>query len=275
MAAEQVGEEVMKAARSAEDRRARSVWLHAWHDPVAGLKSFSPCVRLADLQGDGDSKLLVASSDKKLKIYTGTTLLSENVLLDAPVSICTFYPDAKPPRTPLVAVAAGPFVFIYKNLRPWYKFSLPPLVISDKEQAAWAKQREGGVNAAQLHEELTAARDAGAQLTSASQEVLQTDDADAAAVFISEQCEKPLTAQTVCTCMETLKKDLEDEDAISMLVVGTESGLVYIMEPSGTAVLLSVQVRVAAVEPPWNRLGTALEPPWNHRGATALLSVQA
>ncbi len=125
------GEEVMRAARAGEERQARNVWLHAWHDPVANLKAFSPCVRLADLAGDNDSKLLVASSDKKLKIYTGTTLLSENVLLDAPVSICAFNPDAKPPNTPSVAVAAGPFVFIYKNLRPWYKFALPTLDVSE------------------------------------------------------------------------------------------------------------------------------------------------
>ena len=82
---------------------AQKVWLHAWHDPVAGLKAFSPCVRFADLSGDGDTKMLVANADKKMKIYTNQTLLSENALLDAPVSICTFYPDAKAsPRVPSV-----------------------------------------------------------------------------------------------------------------------------------------------------------------------------
>ena len=69
------GEEVMKAARQSEEREARKVWLHAWHDPLAGLKAFTPCVRFADLNGDGDAKMLVASADKKLKIYTGTCLL--------------------------------------------------------------------------------------------------------------------------------------------------------------------------------------------------------
>ena len=65
------GEQVMAAARAQEEKKARSVWLHAWHDPVANLKAFTPCVRFADLSGDGESKCMVASSDKKLKIYTG------------------------------------------------------------------------------------------------------------------------------------------------------------------------------------------------------------
>ena len=87
------GEQVMAAARAQEEKKARSVWLHAWHDPVAGLKAFSPCVRLSDVSGDGDSKLLVACSDRKLKTYKGTSLLSENVLLAAVSS----RPPARPP----------------------------------------------------------------------------------------------------------------------------------------------------------------------------------
>ena len=121
----------MEAARKSEEARAKKIWLHAWHDPVAGLKSFTSCVRLADLSGDGESKLLVAGTDKRLKIYKGTTLLSENMLLAAPVSVCVFYPDAK--KAPSVGVAAGPFVFIYRNLRPYYKFSLPLVVVGGKD----------------------------------------------------------------------------------------------------------------------------------------------
>ena len=133
------GEQVLAAAKVKEETKARNIWLHAWHDPVAGLKAYSQCVRLADLNGDGESKLMVAGSDKKLKIYKGTTLLSENVLLDQPVAVCIFYPDANKPRTPSVAVAAGPFVFIYRNLRPYYKFSLPALVVDDKEADVWTR----------------------------------------------------------------------------------------------------------------------------------------
>eukprot|EP00965_Chrysotila_dentata_P224863 6194432-Pleurochrysis_carterae.AAC.5 len=93
-------EEAMAAHAEREETKAKKVWLHAWHDPVATLSAYSPCVRLADIFADGDSKLLVANADKKLKIYKGTTLLSENILLDTPVAIAVFYPDNRKPAIP-------------------------------------------------------------------------------------------------------------------------------------------------------------------------------
>ena len=49
-----------------------NTWLHAWYDPVAGLKvSSHSCVCTADLNGDGEFKLLVADNDNKLKIFKG------------------------------------------------------------------------------------------------------------------------------------------------------------------------------------------------------------
>lgn len=218
-----VGEDVMNAARKAQDRAARSVWLHAWNDPVASLKAFTPCVRFADLNGDGDSKMMVASADKKLKVYTGTTLLSEHMLLDAPASICTFYPDAKAsPRVPSVAVAAGPFVFIYRNLRPWYKFSLPQREADREESKVWKDMHGGLCTIADAKNKLAAAREAGVALSASSQELLVIDDLTAAQSFVDEHRDRPLNTQTVVTCMEVLKKELEDDDAVSMPVIGRQ-----------------------------------------------------
>ena len=58
-------------------------WLHAYHDPVANLHTFSSCMQLSDLNADGDSKLLVATADRHLKIYKGTQVISEHALLDS------------------------------------------------------------------------------------------------------------------------------------------------------------------------------------------------
>ena len=56
-----------------------------------------------------------------------------------------------------------------------------------------------------------------------------------------------MTALDVVTCMEVLKKDIEDETATSMLVVGTESGLVLVLEPGGTSVQVKLQLPSAPV----------------------------
>ena len=47
--------------------------------------------------------------------------------------------------------------------------------------------------------------------------------------------------QTVITCLETLKKTMADDDAISCLVLGTESSQVYILDPEAFTVLATVR----------------------------------
>lgn len=114
-------------------------WLDAHYDPVAGLYTFSSCMDLADLNGDGENRLLVGdlgsgSSGMKLKVYRGTALSSESVLLDLPTGLVSFFMDLHEPRIPAVAVASGPCVYIYKNLRPYFKFTLPGLDVNSLEQ---------------------------------------------------------------------------------------------------------------------------------------------
>ena len=106
----------------------------------------------------------------------GTALKSETAILDVPVALCTFYTgtlradcglfvdslfvdsDTNTPRTPAVAVASGPYVFIYRNLRPYFKFTLPPLEIDKQENEAWTELRDGNTAAANAHEALGVAR---------------------------------------------------------------------------------------------------------------------
>jgi hypothetical protein len=71
----------------------KSPWLHAFFDPLAGLRTVTSCVRLADLNGDGDSKLCVCDLDQKLKVFKGTSLFAEYALLDAPVAMCAVFTE--------------------------------------------------------------------------------------------------------------------------------------------------------------------------------------
>ena len=65
----------------------------------------------------------------KLKVYRGTEMTFETPLLNMPTAVSTFYMDNTEPRTPAVAVASGSFIYIYKNLRPYFKFTLPALQV--------------------------------------------------------------------------------------------------------------------------------------------------
>ena len=99
-----------------------------------------PChvpIALEDLNRDGDHKLLVGDLgngqvDMKLKVYKGTEMTFETPLVQLPTAVCSFYVDNTEPRTPAVAVASGSFIYMYKNLRPYFKFTLPFLQVSEK-----------------------------------------------------------------------------------------------------------------------------------------------
>jgi len=235
-------------AKPAAGAKAASLWLDAWMDPMANANAFSSCVATADLAGDSEWRLVVAGADRKMKVWSGTALVSEHNLLEVPVALCPFYSETQAPRTPSLAVAAGTHVYIYRNLRPYYKFTVPNLDVDVREAEVWASVRDAKLSVGDAAEELANMRDAGTVLTSRSLDLLALEDEDggdggssAAAVvrqesFARATCGDPLVQQTSITCMSSIKKNLDEWDAVSCLYVGTEAGQLYILQPAGTGV---------------------------------------
>jgi Bardet-Biedl syndrome 1 protein len=48
-------------------------------------------MKLVDIYGDGDYKLVIADADKRLKMYKGSTLHAEQAILGSPAGLCAFY----------------------------------------------------------------------------------------------------------------------------------------------------------------------------------------
>jgi Bardet-Biedl syndrome 1 protein len=213
------------AAAAAADK---NPWLHAWYDPLAGLKTSTQCVRLGDLYGDGDSKLCVCDVDRSLRVYRGTSVLGETVILDVPMAMCIIYSENSVPRIPTIAVAAGSHIFMYRQLRPYKKWLCPQIELSSGEIDIWNQMRNGSIVGPEGIKALTDLREAGTPLSSRSVELLSLDTA-AANSFVYDQKDIPLQQNTVITCMDVLKKDSEEHDAVCVLVVGTEAGEVYIL----------------------------------------------
>ena len=46
------------------------------------------------------------------------------------------------------------------------------------------------------------------------------------------------------TCITTLKKNMSEEDAVSCLVLGTESCQVYVLDPEAFTLLMNVRRRL-------------------------------
>ncbi|KAG7217815.1 hypothetical protein INR49_020877 [Caranx melampygus] len=225
-------------------------WLDAHYDPVACLHTLSSCVDLADLSGDGESQLVLGdlgsgSSGMKLKVYRGTALVSESTLLDLPAGLVAFFMDLHEPRIPAVAVASGPCVYVYKNLRPYFKFTLPGLEVNALEQDVWQQAREGQIDPLTLKEMLEGVRKkADVPLSVRSLRFLSLDTSDMDD-FVQLHKQQPIRRQTVITCIGTLKKSTADEDGVSCLVIGTESSDVYVLDPEAFIILSKMSLPAA------------------------------
>eukprot|EP00002_Diphylleia_rotans_P010307 TRINITY_DN2075_c0_g1_i3.p1 TRINITY_DN2075_c0_g1~~TRINITY_DN2075_c0_g1_i3.p1 ORF type:complete len:559 (+),score=112.06 TRINITY_DN2075_c0_g1_i3:50-1726(+) len=230
-------------AVSASSQQNHHQWLDAWRDPLSNLQAFSKGLATADLFADGDHRLLVATLDRKLKVFRGTSLQSESALMEMPCALCTFYMDNSMPRTPAIAVASGPYIFIYRNMRPYYKFTLPSLPIDGREEAVWQDLRAEKITPSRALEILNELKDKNTPLSSRSLDALAFDDHREAEEYMVTRRQLPLVQQTVITCMEVLKKNLDEDDSVGMLVVGTESKEVLILAPNGSTILHKVTLR--------------------------------
>jgi len=228
-------------ARREEKKR---LWLDAWKDPLAGVRAFSSCIELADVHGDGNHKLLIADANRTLKVFSGTELVAENPLLDVPSALCCFYMtynDAV--HRPAIAVSSGPYIYIYMNLRPYYKFTLPPVDVNQIEADIWTNLRTQKVTVQQAVDDLENAKENGVALTARSLDLLSLeDDPEQQAAFIQEHRNNPLIQQTVIVAMTVLRKDKDEPGAIGCLIIGTETGRILILDPSGSSIMKKVQL---------------------------------
>lgn len=228
-------------AKAAEEEK--KFWLNAYKDHLAGVKCFSSCIELADVNGDGDFKLIIADAQRRLKVFSGTSLVNDSALMTVPAAVASFYMDYRDEvRRPNVAVASGAYIFIYKNLRPYYKFGLPPVELPEVDVRTWSEVKKGAMTPQQAFEALEAARDSGEQLSTRSIDFLGIDNERERNEFVQQHGQQPLVQQTVITCMVVLNKDKDDSTGLGCLVVGTENRFVLILDNTGASVQKKIQL---------------------------------
>lgn len=228
-------------------------WLKAFHDRFAGFNTITPNICLADLFADGDTKLLIADmgaewgKQMQLRVYKGTSLLSEHTLVDLPLAIVPFYMNLPGPKTPAIAVASGSSIYVYRNMRPFYKYTLPALKVADAELEAWASVLQDGADLNVFRDLLVNVLANGESLCAKSEHFLTTSTIQDAEAFVRQHAETPLRRQTVLTTLSTMKKSMHEEDALTCIVLGTENKDIYILEPDAFTVLTSMTVPAVPV----------------------------
>ncbi|CAF1248119.1 unnamed protein product [Rotaria magnacalcarata] len=228
----------------------KSKWLPAHSDYVAGINTVETCIELVDLYAEGSVNLVIADFGNillvpklqaKLKVFKGFSLLKENNLSDLPCAVVACYTDNLQPRIPALAVASGPAVFLFKSLRPYYKFVLPQLEIAQIEKDVWLKAREGNIDIQAMHDILNDLhRNGSIILTNRSFMFLQMTNSTEAHQFVEHFKNIELKRQSCITCMKKLNKNSADEDAINCLVIGTEDQNIYIVESEAFTILATM-----------------------------------
>lgn len=217
-----------------------SPWLHAHYDKLASIRTGAQGVALLDLEGMGEHAFLCADYDAKLRVFQGTRQSSEHPLVDAPAAVCGFYMDERRPRVPAVGIASGAHVFVYRNLRPFVRWTAPAVELDEQEAAVWRQVAAGEVDAATARSLLRAAHDSGVHLSPRSLAALPMDDSEQLTAHIIRCTLVPLRHDTVVTCLSALPKAVDEPEALSSLIVGTESKLLLVLDPAATAVLARV-----------------------------------
>lgn len=82
-------------------------WISAWKDPFSSTKAFSSCLKMGDVRGEGDYRLLIASENLKFLIYKGINIDMEQGLTERPVGVEIFYNELTKNRRKMFLV----FVF--------------------------------------------------------------------------------------------------------------------------------------------------------------------
>lgn len=105
------------------------------------------------------------------------------------------------------------------------------------------------MDAESAYSSLQAARDAGVALTARSLDFIMIENPTMRADFVAEMADVNYSQQTLITCVETLKRDSDDADAVTLPVVGTEAGHVYILpaDPGQSQYLCRISLKAVPV----------------------------
>ena len=208
---------------------------------------------VGDVHGNGEGSLVVGTTDRVLKVYSGKALAHESKLLEPPTALTVFYADGKgqAKRTAAVAVASGSAVFVYRNMHPYYKFSLPDFAVHPKELAVWnalsASPPQLGPDEAVDRLRVLQGELPRDSLSIKSLDLLRMDSPADVLAYVKETDSVPLDRPGVITCMASMQRNYDDDSDASLLVIGTEDRYVYVLNATSDGLDIVVSARLPAI----------------------------
>ncbi|KAI9332139.1 hypothetical protein DFJ73DRAFT_64304 [Zopfochytrium polystomum] len=289
-----------------------SVWLDSLNMPLANLRTFDQCVHLFSRNGLCPFELVVAdigevpkpdevppdgftrsdplingksqwwNLETELKVFQGNCIVKTLTLPTPPTCLLSIRdgsspaPQKPPPNAslspPILALASGPHIYLYRDWEPLTKFTLPPVEPSSQEAEIWSQllapeaeraaqvaasegplEQGAGMNrelVAVALSELKALRETGnVELTIRSLRLMSLEGlrnnalfegadfpTDAQVDFARAMAEKKLRIEPVITCGTTLDR-VVGESKMDCLVFGSEEKRVYVISPPNYSII--------------------------------------
>ncbi|KAF1769658.1 hypothetical protein GCK72_001475 [Caenorhabditis remanei] len=222
-----------------------------WTAPVL-MKSgevFCPstCVTLGPIYNESESKLIIGTGghrgmNMKLRVFKDVDQDEECTLAESPTAIMHFVNEAR--AVPTIAVAAGSSLLVYKNMKPFYKFTVPSSPIIPTELEAWKAAASNKINPNTLSTvlERLVTDVSFSKLTPMSQTYILSKSNEDKLALIEKIGGKILNSGTI-TCIAKLTKSAAD--IMDILVFGTEHCDVFLID--GQAFTIIQQIKLQSV----------------------------
>ncbi|KAJ2952524.1 hypothetical protein O0L34_g6841 [Tuta absoluta] len=240
-----------------------------WLDVEVGtdeidLNTLPSNLALVDLQNDNEFKLVVGDLGRgeegpKLKVFRGALQIYDMVLPDIPLAVVYLNTsDTTPRNPPLLAVAFGSCVQLYRNMKPFYKYYLPSFELNSCEMEVW-KQLTDAENKTEealqpLIESLKAIPHKSLSLQSRNFLEMTTEQQ---LEYLEQSPSLPENQLPEVTCIATMKFCSVDKNAVTCLVVGSEDGEIIVLDPQNFSQLSRAKL-CAAKKTPYQMVVTGL-----------------
>ncbi|XP_076620008.1 BBSome complex member BBS1-like [Colletes latitarsis] len=216
-----------------------SRWLEALWEPGARLYTLPNNLDMLDVTGDGDARLICAdlgalgANTTKIRVYKGGDQITEHNMVDLPCGLVGFYTENGEPRSSVLAVGAGSSVYIFKNMRPYFKYCLPTIDVHPKEREIWHKASlEEELNVLTLADELELLlKELGAGFISPRTLKFLSMDPNLRSSFAEQYKTVPLVRSNALSAISVIRRDSWTDPASGCLVLGTEFGEILILDP--------------------------------------------
>lgn len=213
----------------------KNFWLLAMCNHTANAQTFSDGIALADVDGSGDYRLIIADEKKSMRVFSGMNDVLEVKLPCVPSGIATCVMPSFNARIPVVAIGVGSRVLMFGNNKPLYRYEIQPLPVDQEEKVIWKDLESGKTMVNEGVDKLLRRVEQGVKVTSRTLDFLFLHDTKEKEAFVTRNAEKPLTQLDTITCMSSIA--CSAKDSASCLVIGTEHRFLYMLDSSGCEVM--------------------------------------